>query len=55
MFACGKLSVAIFLSHFYDSLGERGRDLRKRGEWTQLIQEKNYGVLLEQVLYEDET
>lgn len=53
MFACGRLSVAVLLSHFYDSLIDRGRDLRKRGEWAQLIQEKNYRVVLEQSLSQD--
>jgi hypothetical protein len=29
MFRCDKLSVAVLLNHFYDSIIERGRSLRK--------------------------
>ena len=46
MFDCQKLSVAVLLSHFYDSLSERGRTLRKRGEWTQMLQQNSYKVFL---------
>jgi hypothetical protein len=53
MFTCGRLSVAVLLNHFYDALVERGRNLRKRGEWAQLIQEKNYRVIFEQTLKEN--
>lgn len=53
MFTCGRLSVAVLLNHFYDALIERGRNLRKRGEWTQLIQEKSYRVIFEQALNEN--
>ncbi len=51
MFHCNRLSVAILLSHFYDSLTIRGRNLRKRGEWTQLLQQEQYRMILETNLW----
>lgn len=37
-FDCGRLSVAVLLSHFYDSLEQHGRDLKRRGEWVRMLQ-----------------
>lgn len=53
MFSCNNLSVAILLSHFYDSLTDRGRNMSKRGEWTQILQQVNYPMILEQSLQSD--
>jgi hypothetical protein len=51
MFTCEKLSVAIILSHFYDSIPRSGRDLHRRGEWTQLLQKPDYEMILQQRIY----
>jgi len=53
VFGCDKLSIAILLNHFYDSVAERGRTLTRRGEWVQLLQKQNYTVLGEQTLNVD--
>lgn len=50
IFGCDKLSPAILLSHLYDSFPSNSRDMRKRGEWVQLLQQKSYKILLEREL-----
>jgi hypothetical protein len=50
IFECDKLAAAILLSHFYDSLGSHGRDLKRRGEWVQVLQKQNYRLLSEETL-----
>lgn len=47
VFECGKLSVAIVLMNLYDSIQHRGRDMNRRGEWTQLLQKKEFKLIKE--------
>ena len=40
-FDCAKLSPAVLLAHFFDSVQLPGRDLTRRGEWSQLLAKAN--------------
>jgi hypothetical protein len=50
MFECDRLAAAVLLSHFYDSVAERGRNLARRGEWVQVLQKQDYRILSDETV-----
>lgn len=47
LFDCGKMSIAVMLANLYDSIQHRGRDMSRRGEWMQLLQNESFALVKE--------